>query len=80
VADNKKKAFQRFGELTRLATAPGAPAETDPAGEESPPVEELTIQLHPRVSRALKQRAAISHSTPSELVEAALRRYLDLSR
>ena len=80
MADKKKKAFQRFGELTRQATAPAAPAEPEATGEESPPVEELTIQLHPRVSRALKQRAAISRSTPSELVEAALRRYLDLSR
>jgi hypothetical protein len=79
VADKKKKAYQRFGELTRQATGP-APADTEPADEESPVTEELTIQLHPKVSRALKQRAAISRSTPAEIVETALRRYLDLGR
>jgi len=79
VADKKKKAFQRFGELTRQATGP-LPADAEPVGEDPPPAEEFTIRLHPRVSRVLKQRAAISNSTPSEVVEAALRRYLDLSR
>jgi len=79
VADKKKKAYQRFGELTRQATAPVA-SEAEPADDDPPPVEELTVQLHPRVSRALRQRAAISRSTPSEIVETALRRYLDLGR
>ena len=79
MADKKKKAYQRFGELTRQATGP-APSEAEPADDDSPAIEELTVQLHPRVSRALKQRAAISRSTPSEIVETALRRYLDLGR
>jgi len=79
VADKKKKAYQRFGELTRQATGP-VPADAEPADDESPVTEELTIQLHPKVSRALKQRAAISRSTPAEIVETALRRYLDLGR
>jgi hypothetical protein len=79
VADKKKKAYQRFGELTRQATG-AVPSQADPADDEQPVVEELTVQLHPKVSRALKQRAAISRSTPSEIVETALRRYLDLGR
>jgi hypothetical protein len=68
---DKKKAYQRFRELTHQATA------TTPAQAESPPPEALPIWLSPDVRRALEQHAAAEGTTVSEVVQAALRRYLE---
>ena len=66
----KKKAYQRFEELIKQATAPSA-AET-----EAPEAQSLSIWLSPAVRRALEQHATAVGSTPSEVVEEAVRRYL----
>ncbi len=73
----KKKAYQRFGELTRQATAPTAQEDTGPV---SAPTEALSIRLSPEVRRALEERADADNTTPSEIVEEVLRRYLKISR
>ena len=75
----KKKAYQRFEELTRQATAPIA-AEDEGTGTGSPPAEALPIRLSPEVRRALERQAAADNTTPSEIVEEALRRYLEIPR
>ena len=70
----KKKAYRRFQELTRQATAPmAAEAEQDRA-------EALQIRLSPEVRRALEQQAAADNTTPSEIVEEALRGWLEIPR
>ena len=83
----KKKAYRRFEELTRQATAPtAAEAEHDrdlmtgDTGMGSPPAEALPIRLSPEVRRALEQHAAAENTTPSEIVQEALRRYLEIPR
>jgi Ribbon-helix-helix protein, copG family len=79
----KKKAYRRFEELARRATAPmTAEAERDRGGSgvtdtRSPSAESVPILLSPEVRRALEQHAAAENTTPSEIVEEALRRYLD---
>ena len=90
MADRKKKAYRRFEELTKRAMDPGSPdAERDRAGGDvepgsegagraSPLTEMLPISLSPEVCRALELRATADHTTPSEIVEAALRRYLEI--
>jgi pyruvate/2-oxoglutarate dehydrogenase complex dihydrolipoamide acyltransferase (E2) component len=70
VMPGKKKAYQRFEELIKQATAPSA-AET-----EAPEAQSLSIWLSPAVRRALEQHATAVGSTPSEVVEEAVRRYL----
>jgi hypothetical protein len=88
----KKKAYRRFEELTRQATAP-KPAEAEGdrglmnprdrsggTGMGSPPAEALPIWLSPEVRRALEQHAAAEGTTPSEIVQEALRRYLERPR
>jgi hypothetical protein len=88
----KKKVYRRFEELTRKATAP-APAEAERdrdlmnlrdrsggTGMKSPPAEALPILLSPEVRRALEQHAAAEGTTPSEIVQEALRRYLETPR
>jgi hypothetical protein len=79
---DKKKAYRRFEQMTRRAMAP-TPAETGPdrgsadGGEAGPPPDEaLTIRLSPELRRALERQAAIEGTTPTEIVEQALRRYL----
>ncbi|HKY76863.1 MAG TPA: ribbon-helix-helix protein, CopG family [Acidimicrobiia bacterium] len=86
----KKKAYRRFEELTKRAMAPGsADAEKDRAAEETEEggaghqlllTEPLSISLSPEVRRALELRAAADHTTESELVEEALRRFLEIRR
>jgi hypothetical protein len=89
VAD-KKKAYRRFEELTKRAMAPASkaeqdrtPTDQDPGGDggalESPG-EALLVSLSPEVCRALELRADADHTTPSAIVEAALRRYLEIRR
>jgi hypothetical protein len=79
---DKKKAYRRFEQLTRRAMAPAA-AENEPDAAVSnawmagPP---LPIRLSPEVRQALEQQAAASDTTPSEIVEDALRRYLAMPR
>jgi ribbon-helix-helix CopG family protein len=75
----KKKAYRRFEELTRQATAP-TPAEAERGGGTgmgSPPAEALPIRLSLEVRRALEHQAAAEGTTPSEIVQEALRRYLE---
>ena len=76
----KKKAYQRFEELTRQATAASIPAEADTIGEGSPAGEAIMVRLSPEVRRALEQQAAADSTTPSEIIEEALRRYLEIPR
>lgn len=80
---DKKKAYRRFEELTRKAMDPtAAEAEPDPGlakhGTWSFSAEALSIQLSPEVRRALEQHAAANNTTPSEIVQDALRRYLEI--
>jgi ribbon-helix-helix CopG family protein len=70
VMAEKKKAYQRFGELIRQETAP-TPAEAEPDR-----VDAIEIRLSPEVRRALEQHAAAEGATPSDIVQEALRRYL----
>jgi hypothetical protein len=79
----KKKAYRRFEELARQATAPMV---TEPGASQggswlgSPPTDALPIQLSPEVRRVLEQHAATHNTTPSEIVQEALRRYLEMPR
>lgn len=73
----KKKAYRRFEELTQQATAPMLSEDGRPGMGSS--AEALAIRLSPETRRALEDRAAGGNHTPSEVVEAALRRYLDLT-
>jgi hypothetical protein len=72
----KKKAYRRFEELTRRALAPDSAA-AEPASASGAPAEPLPISLSMEVRRALEQHAAAKETTPSEIVEEALRRYLN---
>ena len=75
----KKKAYKRFEELTKQAMAPAAEAGHAPGtGTESLQAEALSIRLSPEVRQALEERAVADNTTPSEIVQAALRRYLQL--
>lgn len=88
----KKKAYRRFEELTKRAMAPGsgdaqgerASADVGPDGGDaeraSPLTEMLPISLSPEVCRALELRAVADNTTPSEIVEAALRGHLEIRR
>jgi regulator of protease activity HflC (stomatin/prohibitin superfamily) len=79
MAEKRKKAYQRFAELTGQATAP-IPAEADAAGIEHSSAEAITIRLRPEVRRALVRRVNADNTTPSEIIEEALRRYLEIPR
>jgi hypothetical protein len=79
----KKKAYRRFEELTKRAMAPTADnAEPKPrSGDtEMGSPETLPILLNPEVRWALEARAAADNTTPSEIVQEALRRYLRTPR
>jgi hypothetical protein len=73
----KKKPYQRFAELTGKATA-SIPVEADAAGTEPPPADAITIRLRPEVRRALVRQVNAGNTTPSEVIEEALRRYLEI--
>lgn len=79
MAEKKKKAYQRFEELARQATA-SIPAEADTIGKGSTTEEAIMIRLSPEVRRALEQQAAADSTTPSEVIEEALRRWLEIPR
>jgi Ribbon-helix-helix protein, copG family len=79
---DKKKAYRRFEQLTRRAMTPTA-AENEPDPGTANPwmaAPPLPIRLSPEVRQALEQHAAATDATPSEIVEDALRRYLELPR
>lgn len=76
----KKKAYQRFQDLARQATATSIPVETDTSGEESDTGEAIRIRLSPEVRRALAQRAVADSTTPTAIIETVLRRYLEIPR
>ena len=87
----KKKAYRRFEELTKRAMAAGsAETERDRAAEEVEPgagpgpefllTEPLSISLSSEVRRALELRAGADNVTESEIVDTALRRYLEIRR
>jgi hypothetical protein len=91
MAEKRKKAYRRFEELTKRAMAPGsAEAQRDRDSTDGPPgddgsgqeslTEPVLISLSPEVSRALELRADADRTTPSDVVEAALRRYLEIRR
>ncbi|HEV3364448.1 MAG TPA: ribbon-helix-helix protein, CopG family [Acidimicrobiia bacterium] len=72
----KKKAYRRFEELTKRAMAPTS-VDAEPDFESIAPPEPLRISLSREVRQALEQHAAAKERTPSEIVEEALRRYLN---
>ena len=74
----KKKAYQRFQDLAKQATAASIPVEADTIGEESDTGEAISIRLSPEVRRALAQQAAVDSTTPTEIIEEALRRFLEI--
>lgn len=87
----KRKAYRRFEELTKRAMAAGsAETERDRAAEELEPgsgagpefllTEPLSISLSSEVRQALELRAAADNTTESQIVDVALRRYLELRR
>ena len=76
----KKKAYQRFQDLAKQVTAGSTPAQADTGGEESHAGETIRIRLRPEVRRALEQQASSDSTTPTEIIEEALRRYLELPR
>jgi hypothetical protein len=77
----KKKAYQRFEELIKQTAPKPAEAEREGGtGLGSPPADALPIWLSPEVRRALEQQAAVEGTTPSEIVQRALRRYLESPR
>ena len=76
----KKKAYQRFQDLAKQATAAPIPVEANTIGKESDTGEAIRIRLSPEVRRALEQRAVAHSTTPTEIIEEALRRYLELPR
>ena len=75
----KKKAYERFGELTQRAVAP-TPVEPEAPAVAPSATEEITILLHPEVARALEENALERNITPSEVVEEALRRLFNIRR
>jgi ribbon-helix-helix CopG family protein len=79
---DKKKSYRRFEQLTRRAMTPAA-AEGEPGpGMASPWMAgpPLPIRLSAEVRQALEQHVAARDTTPSEIVEDALRRYLEMPR
>ena len=57
-------------DVTKLRRRPGRPAMG------SGPADTLPVRLDPELRRAVDDRAAADHTTASDVVRAALRRYL----
>jgi hypothetical protein len=76
----KKKPYQRFQELARQATTSSNPARSDGNGETFLVEEAITICLSTELRRAVEQQAVADRTTPTEIIEEALRRYLELPR
>ncbi|MGI8762458.1 MAG: CopG family transcriptional regulator [Ilumatobacteraceae bacterium] len=60
-------------EVTKLRRRPGRPAMG------SGPAETLPVRLEPELRKAVEDRATADHTTASDVVRRALRRYLDAS-
>ena len=60
-------------EVTKLRRRPGRPA------MRSGPAETLPVRLEPELRKAVEDRATADHTTASDVVRRALRRYLDAS-
>ena len=60
-------------DVTKLRRRPGRPAMG------SGPADTLPVRLDPELRRAVEQRAAQDHTTTSDVVRIALRRYLEVS-
>lgn len=60
-------------DVTRLRRRPGRP----PMG--SGPADSLPVRLDPALRKAVDERAAAEHTTASDVVREALRRYLKVS-
>ena len=60
-------------DVSRLRRRPGRP----PMG--SGPAESLPVRLDPELRKVLDERAAADNMTASDIVRAALRRYLEIS-
>ena len=60
-------------DLTKLRRRPGRPAMG------SGPADTLPVRLDPELREAVDQRAAAEHTTASDVVRRALRRYLEAS-
>jgi hypothetical protein len=60
-------------DITKLRRRPGRPAMG------SGPAETLPVRLEPELRKALNQRAEKDHTTASDVVREALRRYLKVS-
>ncbi len=60
-------------DVTKLRRRPGRPAMG------SGPADSLPIRLDPELRQALDDRAAAEHTTASDVVREALRRYLKVS-
>ena len=78
----RKKAYQHFERLAKQATA-SAPAgvesdhgSVDGAANGLTDETLIPVRLSPDVRRALEHRAAVEGTSPAELIEAAVRRYL----
>ena len=59
-------------DVTKLKRRPGRPAMG------SGPAETLPVRLDPKLRSALDHRAATDHTTASDVVREALRRYLEV--
>ena len=60
-------------EVTKLRRRPGRPAMG------SGPAETLPVRLEPELRKAVEDRATADHTTASDVVRRALRRYVDAS-
>ena len=60
-------------DVTKLRRRPGRPAMG------SGPADTLPVRLDPELRRAVDERAAAEHTTASDVVRTALRRYLKVS-
>ena len=60
-------------DVTKLRRRPGRPAMG------SGPADALPVRLDPELRQAVDERAAAEHTTASEVVREALRRYLKVS-
>jgi hypothetical protein len=61
-------------DITKLRRRPGRP----PMG--AGPADTLPVRLDPGLRKAVDDRAAAEHTTASEVVREALRRYLNVGR
>lgn len=73
VLDRMAKEAEDGLDITKLRRRPGRPAMG------SGPADSLPVRLDPELRQALDERAAADHTTASDIVREALRRYLKVS-